>query len=234
LRTKQVAENEVKRVIKKIFILVYMKKTIFLIGIIIFGLSLLAQEIQHETIAINIEVPVRVFTKGKFVEELTIKDFEVYEDGVPQEILALYLVKRTVIEREETEIDTTQARKIFIPETSRTFVLMFEMMDYFPKISETLDYFFENVISSGDSLLIITPLKTYALKKELLDKTPREVVVNQLNEKLRIDIMSAAREYKGMIKDLEGWRDAAEDDPSEVIIQAGKMIVEQIKAYRNF
>jgi hypothetical protein len=207
---------------------------LILIVFIALAIILIAQEIQHEAIAINVEVPVRVFTKGKFVEELTIKDFEVYEDGVPQEVLALYLVKRTVIEREDTKIDTKQARKIFIPETSRTFVLMFEMMDYFPKISETLDYFFENVISSGDSLLIITPLKTYALKKELLDKTPREVVVNQLNEKLRIDIMSAAREYKGMIKDLEGWRDAAEDDPSEVIIQAGKMIVEQIKAYRNF
>ncbi len=209
-----------------------MKKTIFLIGVLIFSLSLLAQEIQHETIAINIEVPVRVFTKGKFVEELTIKDFEVYEDGVLQEILALYLVKKTVIEREETEIDTKQAKKIFIPETSRTFVLMFEMMDYFPKIRETLDYFFENVISSGDSLFIVTPLKTYSLKKELLDKTPREVIVDQLNNKLRKDITLAAREYKSMIRDLE-WL-ANVDDPSGSKAKAAGMILRQIVEYRYF
>jgi len=114
------------------------RKQFLIIGILVLGLILFAQEIQHETIAINVEVPVRVFTKGKFVEELTIRDFEVYEDGVLQEILALYLVKRTVIEREETEIDTKQARKIFIPETSRTFVLIFEMMDYFKTPREQL------------------------------------------------------------------------------------------------
>ena len=76
-----------------------MKKYIFIIGIFILGITLLAQEIQHETSAINIEVPVRVFTKGKFVEELTIKDFEVFEEGVPQKIEALYLIKKSIIER---------------------------------------------------------------------------------------------------------------------------------------
>jgi len=208
-----------------------MKKAIFIIGILIIGLSLLAQEIQHETIAINIEVPVRVFTKGKFVEELTLKDFEVYEDGELQEVLALYLVKRTVIEREDTKIDTKQARKIFIPETSRTFVLMFEMMDYFPKTRETLDYFFENVISPGDSLLIITPLKTYALKKELLDITPRELIVEQLNGKLRKDIKLAAREYKSMIRDLEWFANVPQSPSTQM---AAKEILEQISEYRYF
>ena len=211
-----------------------MRKHILIIGILVLGLALLAQEIQHETIAINIEVPVRVFTKGKFVEELTMKDFEVYEEGILQKIEALYLVKRTVIEREETEIDTKQASKIFIPETSRTFILMFEMMDYFPKIRETLDYFFEKVISSGDSLFIVTPLKTYALKKELLDKTPRDVIVDQLNGKLRKDIISAAREYKSMIRHLEELKYDAQEDRTGSVRMAGQTIVEQIKEYRYF
>lgn len=180
-----------------------MKKLIFLIAFISLVLSPIAQEIQHETIAINIEVPVRVFTKGKFVEELTIKDFELYEDGISQEILALYLVKKTVIEREETESDEKQAGKIFIPETSRTFVLMFEMVDYFPKTREVLDYLFESVILPGDSLFIITPSYYYSFKKEHLDQTPREVIVDQLIEKVMKDIRSEAREYKSMIRDLE-------------------------------
>jgi len=207
-----------------------MKKLIFIVGIFVVGLTLLAQEIQHETIAINIEVPVRVFTKGKFVEELTIKDFEVHEDGVLQEIVALYLVKRTIIEREETEIDTKQARKIFIPETSRTFVLMFEMMDYFPKTRDALDYFFENVFSHGDSLFIVTPLETYSFEKEILDKTPREQLVEQLNGKLRKDIRSAAREYKSMIRDLEWLANV----PSGSKAKAAGMILRQIREYRYF
>jgi len=209
-----------------------MRKQFLIIGILVLGLILFAQEIQHETIAINIEVPVRVFTKGQFVEELTIKDFEVYEDGVNQEILALYLVKRTVIEREETEIDTKQARKIFIPETSRTFVLIFEMMDYFPKTRDALDYFFENVFSPGDSLYVVTPLETYSFEKEILDKTPREQLVEQLNRKLMKDIRSAAREYKSMIRDLE-WL-ANVDDPSGSKAKAAGMILRQIREYRYF
>ncbi len=42
-----------------------MKKHTILLAILVFGLTLLAQEIQHEAVAINIEVPVRVF-KGHF------------------------------------------------------------------------------------------------------------------------------------------------------------------------
>jgi VWFA-related protein len=207
------------------------KKLFFFIVFIALAIILIPQEIQHEAIAINIEVPVRVFTKGKFVEELTIKDFEVYEDGVLQDVLALYLVKRTVIEREDTKIDTKQARKIFIPETSRTFVLIFEMMDYFPKIRETLDYFFENVISPADSLFIVTPLKTYALKKELLDKTPREVIVEELNGKLRKDIKSAASEYKSMVHDLEWLANAPQSHSTQT---AAREILDQIVEYRYF
>ena len=181
----------------------HMKKHILVVGVLVFGLTILAQEIQHETITINIEVPVRVFTKGKFVEELTIKDFELHEDGTSQEILALYLVKKTVIEREETESDERQTSKIFIPETSRTFVLMFETVDYFPKTRKALDYLFESVILPGDSLYIITPSNYYSFKKEHLDQLPREVIVDQLIERVTKDIRSAARGYKSMIRDLE-------------------------------
>ncbi len=206
-----------------------MKKLIFLIAFISLVLSPIAQEIQHETIAINIEVPVRVFTKGKFAEELTIKDFEVYEDGIPQEILALYLVKKTVIEREDTKIDTKQASKIFIPETSRTFVLMFETVDYFPKTREALDYLFESVISPGDSLYIITPSNYYSFKKEHLDQLPREVLVDQLIEKVKKDIRSEARVYKSMIRDLEFLEIMG--GPSSLI---KKEIFGRIRDYRYF
>ena len=188
------------------------------------------QELQHDAIAINIEVPVRVFTKGKFVEELSINDFEVYEDGVLQKVEALYLVKKTVIDREETELDKKSARRIYLPEVSRTFVLVFEMMDYFPKIRDTLQYFFEHVFLPDDSLYVVTPLKTYSFKKEFFEKTPTDVIVNQLKEKLLKDIKLAAREWKSMIRDLE-W--LASMDNAEAI-RAGQNILRQIRDFRYF
>ena len=185
------------------------------------------QQLQHEAIAVNIEVPVRVFTKGKFVEELRINDFEVYEDGVLQKIEALYLIKKKVIEREETELDQKTARRIYLPEVSRTFVLVFEMADYFPQIEETFDYFFENVFLPDDSLYVVTPRKTYSFKKEALNKVPREVIIEQLRNKLIKDIRLASRELKTMFKDLE-W-------VAELGDQAlASNILRQIRDYRYF
>jgi VWFA-related protein len=207
-----------------------LKKHIFIIGVFVLGMTLLAQEIQHETSAINIEVPVRVFTKGKFVEELTIKDFEVFEEGVPQKIEAMYLIKKSIIEREESESDTKQVSRVFSPETSRTFILMFEMMDYFPEVREALDYLFDNVISSGDSLFIVTPKKTYSYEKEFLDDTPKEEIVEQLNKRIRKDIKAVAMEYMGLISDLE-WI-ANSNNPLGP--EAAEKVLEEIRYFRHY
>jgi len=194
------------------------------------------QELQHAAIAVNIEVPVRVFTKGKFVEELNLKDFEIHEDGVLQKIEALYLVKKTVIEREETELDQKTARRIYLPEVSRTFVLVFEMMDYFPGIQDTLAYFFDNVYLPDDSLYVVTPIKTYALKKEFLDNTPRAVIADQLKTKLSKDIRLAGRELKSMIRELEWYSIQMEGgrDDSGTAAMAAQTVLRKIKDYRYF
>ena len=80
-----------------------MKKFIPVLAALILSFALLAQEIQHETIVVNIEVPVRVFDRGQFVENLTIDDFEVYEDGKLQNVVAVYLIKKTKNEKERRE-----------------------------------------------------------------------------------------------------------------------------------
>ena len=203
----------------------------FFIALCIFSFP---QELQHDAIAINIEVPVRVFTKGKFVEELSINDFEVYENGVLQKIEALYLVKKTLIEREETGLDKKMARRIYLPEVSRMFVLIFEMMDYFPQIEETLEYFFENVFLSNDSLYVVTPEKTYSFKKELLNKTPREVIVSQLKNKLQKDIRLAGRELKSMIRELEWYSYQMEGDDSGTVAMAAASVMRKIRDYCYF
>ena len=73
------------------------KKLLALMVIIITAAVLIGQELQHEAVAINIEVPVRVFKGNTFITDLTTADFEIYEDGVLQEIKAVYLIQKDMI-----------------------------------------------------------------------------------------------------------------------------------------
>ncbi len=164
-----------------------MKRPILLIGIFLLGLTLLAQEISHETIVVNIEVPVRVFKGNKFIDDLTIDDFEVYEDGKLQKIEAVYLIKKANIEREDVKIDREKAKKIFSPQLSRQFVLIFEIRDYFPKVEEAIWYFFEKVIIPGDKLIVATPTKTYNFKEDSWEVVSKTEIASQLIAKLRRD-----------------------------------------------
>lgn len=172
------------------------KKYFVILAALSFCMAILAQEIQHETIVVNIEVPVRVFDGGKFVENLTIDDFEVYEDGKLQNIVAVYLIKKTKIERKEE-------KEKFEPKTSRNFYLFFEVTEYSPRMEEAIDFFFENVLTPGDNLTVVTPMKTYRMKKETLNLLPKEDVVKQLRGILRKDALMGSAEYRDALEDLK-------------------------------
>ncbi|MCK4645281.1 MAG: hypothetical protein KAU46_03430 [Candidatus Aminicenantes bacterium] len=172
-----------------------MKNTFLLIGILTLSLVLLSQELSHDTLVVNIEVPVRVYKGGKFIDRLTINDFEVYEDGKLQKTEAVYLIKRKNIERKEE-------KKKFAPQTSRSFYLLFEVTEYTPRMGEALNYFIQDVLVSGDNLQIVTPVKTYRLKSERLKILPKELIAKQLKEILRRDAITGSSEYRNAIDDV--------------------------------
>lgn len=155
-----------------------------------------SQQLAHEVKVINIEIPVRVFKGDMFIDSLTINDFEVLENGKPQAIDAVYLIKKTDIKREEGKKGPIK------PQVSRQFVLFFEMSDYMPEIDKVLDSFFDKVILPGDSLIIITPMKRYHLRSESLEKLPRNQIKEQLRGKLRQDIFIGTSEYRNTIDEL--------------------------------
>jgi len=163
----------------------------------------IAQELQYEATAINIEVPVRVFKGSAFVDNLTIGDFEIYEDGKLQKIEAVYLIKKLGIQREETAMGGKEARKRFSPRISRNFVFLFELTDHLPKIDEAMDYFFEEVISPDDALIVATPVKTYKFNKQALAVAPRNVIADRLKEIIRRDVTLGSREYQNLIRDYK-------------------------------
>jgi hypothetical protein len=157
--------------------------------------ALFPQQLQHEVKVVNIEISTRVFKGDTFVDNLTINDFEVLENGKPQQIEAVYLIKKTDIKREE-------GKKLPAPQVSRQFVFLFEMTEYLPEIDKVLDGFFDKVILPGDSLIVSTPLGRYHLRSEALAKLSKEKIKDQLQGKLRRDISVGSSEYKGVIETL--------------------------------
>lgn len=199
------------------------KIKLILLAVIILALVVIAQDIQQEAVAVNIEVPVRVYKGNNFVDDLTINDFEVFEEGVLQKIEAVYLIKKTTIEREERP--ELELEKI-VPEVSRHFLFLFEIIDYLPKIKEALDEFFLNVIVPGDSLLVVTPLKTYNLKDDAFSKLPKDKMAELLNKKIREDVIKGNADYKSLIRELSS--------PLTSTREIRMIILRQLRDYKQF
>jgi len=164
------------------------------------------QDIRHEVSVVNIQVPVRVFQGETFVDDLRLGDFEILEDGVPQAIEACHLVRGADIARSEGPAATK-------PRTARTIVLLFEMWSYFAEINDAVDVVFDRVLLPGDSLIVVTPSKTYSMADDALARLPGERLKEQLRGRLRQDIMAGGMEYREALRSLEAAM-AARDESS--------------------
>jgi VWFA-related protein len=172
-----------------------LKKVFFFAAFLIAAVSLFSQQISEETFVVNVEVPVRVFKGSQFIDNLSINDFEIFENGIPQKIEAVYLVKKKSIERREE-------KRRFSPITSRDFYLFFEISEYTSKIGEAVNYFVQNVAAPDDTLTIISPMKTYRLKSRTFEFISKERVVNQLKGILRKDALVGSSEYRDIVEDM--------------------------------
>jgi len=174
-----------------------MKKLLLSVAVAVLSISVFSQQLFIEqSLVVNVEVPVRVFKDNKFIDNLTLKDFELFEDGIPQKIEAVYLVKKRTIERSDE-------KKKYNPETSRTFYLFFEISEYSAKMGEAVDYFIQNVLLLGDNLIIVTPIKTYRLKNESLPRKQREEIAKELKGLIRKDTIAGNSEYRSALRELE-------------------------------
>jgi hypothetical protein len=174
-----------------------MRRFILLLCSGLLAVTAFPQQITEESTVINIEIPVRVFQDGKFVENLTIDDFEIFEQGIPQKIEAVYLVKKKTVERSEE-------KRRFSPATVRTFFLFFEISEYTPKIGEAVDYFHEHVLVPGDNFIIVTPMGTYRMRNRVMEYQTRTEMSGQLKKILRSEAMMGNAEYRGAVQELIG------------------------------
>lgn len=154
------------------------------------------QELQHQTGVVNIEVPVRVYDGPRFVDNLTLDDFEVFEDGTPQKIEGAYFIRKTTIDRREEAAS-------FQPATARHFYLFFELYEPQPKIDEAVRRFVTEVITPIDDLVVVTPLKNYHLKRALLASADRRKIADQLSSLIRQDVMTGNMEYRDTLDNMK-------------------------------
>jgi hypothetical protein len=151
---------------------------------------------QHEVVVTNVSVPLRVFEGDRFVSDLSLSDFELYEDGKIQDIRALYLLHQGRIERMDAERD-------YMPLPARHFYFIFQILEFNPKITQGVEYFFEHVYAPGDTVVVQTPLKTYTLSPDRASRTPKETLVKDMQTVIRRDAHTGAMEYNSLLKDLK-------------------------------
>ena len=172
-----------------------MKKLIFPFSLLLLTFCLFSQVERLEVTVTNVVVPVRVFEGNRFVDHLTIEDFELFENFEYQKIEALYLINKTNIKREE-------ALKRFNPALSRHFYLIFQITDYNPRFAEVSDHLFNSVLLPGDTLTIMTPMDTYTLSKKALATKSKERLSKEMLNILRKDTKMGASNYRSLMNDL--------------------------------
>lgn len=174
-----------------------MKKVFLSAAVLIMSIVAFSQQITKESLVINIEVPVRVYERNTFVDNLTMDDFEILEEGIPQKIEAVYLVKKKSIERKEEKIE-------FSPEISRNFFLFFEISEYTSKIGDAISYFIHNKVIPGDNIIFVTPLRTYRMVDRALDFKSKRELAQDLKEILLRDSLIGFSEYRSAVRELMG------------------------------
>jgi hypothetical protein len=113
-----------------------------------------AQERPQEEVTVTaIEVPVRVLQKGEAVKDLTKGDFEVYENGVKQEISQFEVISRRIA-GPALLTPPLPDRKPRVQ--NRLFLLIFNIFDYDDSVGQAVDYFFHNIFQPGDQIVVLT------------------------------------------------------------------------------
>jgi len=171
-----------------------MRKSSLFIALFLLCFGVIAQE-QHEVSVRNVVVHLRVYDGSTFIENLTIDDLELLENGKPQKIQALYLTLNKQIERFEAERD-------YIPYIGRSYYFLFQITEFNPRIGDALEYFFTKVFHPDDSVLVMTPYKNYTLSKEFVEENSTEALVRDMTAIIRRDAKASSREYSSLISNL--------------------------------
>ncbi len=182
------------------------------------------QELQHEVGVVNISVPVRVFDGDRFIDTLKLEDFELTEDGKPQSVLAAYLIQGTAVKRSEGPL------KAMKPVTRRHFVLLFQVSEYVTELNAALELFFDQVLGPGDSVELVTPVKTYRLAGLMtapeLRRNAKQACISKVRQDILIDSGLQRSILRDLISNLEALISAMRGDPRDDVLERAQALNE--------
>ena len=145
--------------------------------------------------AAAVEVRVQVASGGRFVDDLRLADFSLLVDGQAQPLDALALVKNGTVARREGPGIAPAPRP-------RSFTLLFQLVDWDPKLMEAVDHLFGAVLKPGDSLALVTPFRPYHLQGDALSKRSKAELSESMKDVLRKDVLRGGGEYRDLIAEL--------------------------------
>ena len=202
-----------------------MKKYVIILFSLFFllghNLSLSQEKVKQEVTVMAVEVPVRVLHKGQVVKDLNKEDFEVFENGIKQEITAFEVVSRRISLAQEIPQEEIKALQ-----KNRIFVLILNIFDYNEGVGEAIDYFFKDIFRPHDQLIILTEDRILNIEK---GQSLSDVVLN-LKETLKkfkvISTFSTLRAYKELSQEgdrlllsLKGVTERSQSDWAQDILR---------------
>lgn len=165
-------------------------------------------KIKESVEVLQVEVPVRVFYKGRPIVNLNKEDFRLYEGKKPQIINGFY-IKRKKIKIQEVGFDSGKQKSSFSP---RYIVLVFRILDFNEDIERGINYLFENLLHKNDQIMAFINEKTIHLDKSYWQVKKKEIlkeVLKQESIKARQRLFSYFLKVK---KDLEYTRNRMIED----------------------
>jgi hypothetical protein len=181
------------------------------------------------------QVRVHVSADGRFLDDLKLADFSLLEAGRPQSLIALSLVRGGQVLRQEGT--AAPASRV-----ERTYNLLFQAVDWDPKLEDAIDHLFASVLKPGDAVTLVTPFKPYHLQKDALTAKSKAELSKSMQEVLRKDIVRGGGEYRQIINELKRLTNGIggstttfdEDLESDISTESGSMGLEmQIDRYRQ-
>ena len=150
------------------------------------------RQAQQEKVTVTaVEVPVRVFLKGEVIRGLAKEDFEIFENGVKQEITQFKIVSRKI----------SSAGRAVLPQekpkpSKRLFLLIFNIFDYNEAIGEAINYFFKEVFQPSDQIVILVEDKVLNIERGKNLETLIANLKGSLKKIKRISTFSTIQRYQ--------------------------------------
>lgn len=84
----------------------------------------------------------------------------------------------------------------------RSYMLVFDVIDYTAQMKEAVTHFFNNVLQPGDQLIVVTPSKFIGFSPQKL-ATPKAKLINGILKQLKQDISMGTVKYRAILEPMK-------------------------------